>query len=152
MTERVLIYTDGGCRGNPGIGGWGALLLFKGRELELKGAERDTTNNRMELTATISALNALKRSCMVDLYTDSVYVKDGITKWMDNWLQNNWKNSQGKPVKNKDLWLLLNEAIERHDIDWHWVKGHAGEAGNERADQLANEAMDELINNEQPLA
>ena len=141
MGERVEIYTDGACSGNPGPGGWGALLRLGEKEKELCGGEAETTNNRMELTAAIEALNALKRACEIDLYTDSQYVKGGVTGWMHNWKRNGWKTAAKKPVKNEDLWRNLDEALQRHDIKWHWVKGHAGHEGNERADQLANKGM-----------
>ncbi len=141
MGERVEIYTDGACSGNPGPGGWGALLRLGEKEKEMCGGEAETTNNRMELTAAIEALNALKRACEIDLYTDSQYVKGGVTGWMHNWKRNGWKTAAKKPVKNEDLWRILDEAIQRHDIKWHWVKGHAGHEGNERADQLANKGM-----------
>ncbi len=145
MTEKtVTIYTDGACSGNPGPGGWGALLESDGKSKELCGGEVDTTNNRMELTAAIKALEALKRSSRISLHTDSTYVKDGITKWMVNWKKNGWKTAAKKPVKNQDLWVLLDEAISRHQIDWHWVKGHAGNPGNEKADDLANQGMDQV--------
>ena len=140
--EKITIYTDGACSGNPGPGGWGALLEYKDTSKELCGGEPDTTNNRMELTAAIQALEALKRPSRIDLHTDSTYVKDGITKWMANWKKNGWKTAAKKPVKNQDLWMLLDKAITRHDIDWHWVKGHAGHPGNEKADALANQGMD----------
>lgn len=145
MTEKtVTIYTDGACSGNPGPGGWGALLESDGKSKELCGGEVDTTNNRMELTAAIKALEALKRSSRISLHTDSTYVKDGITKWMVNWKKNGWKTAAKKPVKNQDLWVLLDEAISRHQIDWHWVKGHAGNPGNEKADDLANQGMNQV--------
>jgi len=140
----VEIYTDGGCRGNPGIGGWGAVLQSGKHKKTLKGHAHNTTNNRMEMTAAIEALNSLKRSCNVILHTDSTYVRNGITQWLPNWKRNNWKTAAKKPVKNADLWQALDAASERHQIDWRWVKGHAGVPGNELADQLANEAMDEL--------
>ncbi|QBZ82950.1 Ribonuclease HI [Hydrogenovibrio crunogenus] len=142
--QEVELFTDGGCRGNPGPGGWGALLRFAGVEKELKGAEMDTTNNRMELTAAIEGLKALKRPCKVTLTTDSQYVKNGITQWMTNWKKNNWKTAAKKPVKNKDLWQALDEALQPHDVSWAWVKGHSGHDENERVDELANQAMDEL--------
>lgn len=142
--SHVIIYTDGGCRGNPGPGGWGALLRCGEHIREMKGSEPDTTNNRMELTAAIEALNALNRRCKVELWTDSEYVRNGITKWIHNWVKRGWKTASKAPVKNADLWQRLLDACERHDIEWHWVKGHAGHEGNERADQLANDAMDEL--------
>ncbi|MFN4010291.1 MAG: ribonuclease HI [Pannonibacter sp.] len=139
--ERVVIYTDGACSGNPGPGGWGAILRFGPHERELNGGAADTTNNRMELMAAIEALNALKRPCTVDLYTDSVYVRDGITKWLFNWKRNNWRTADKKPVKNAELWQALDEAQRRHEISWHWVKGHAGHPENERADELARLGM-----------
>ncbi len=138
---RVTIYTDGACSGNPGPGGWGAILSWKGNVRELKGGEKDTTNNRMELMAAISALEALKRSCAVDLYTDSQYVKGGITGWIHGWKRNGWKTADKKPVKNAELWQQLDAAVARHQVEWHWVKGHAGQAENERADELAREGM-----------
>ena len=143
MTSRksVVIYTDGACSGNPGPGGWGAILVHGDREKELKGGEAETTNNRMELTAAIEALNALKGGCSVDLHTDSNYLKDGITSWIKNWKRNGWRTANKKPVKNADLWERLEAARERHDVRWHWVKGHAGHPENERADALAREGM-----------
>jgi ribonuclease HI len=140
----VEIYTDGACRGNPGPGGWGAILRFGDREKEIKGAEPHTTNNRMELTAAIQALAALTRGCEVVLYTDSQYVRKGILEWMPNWKLRDWHTADKKPVKNVDLWQALDHEIARHKIEWHWVKGHAGVPGNERADQLANQAIDEM--------
>ena len=145
MTEAVEIFTDGGCRGNPGVGGWGAVLRYRGKEKELQGAETETTNNRMELLAAISALDTLTRSCVVQLTTDSQYVKKGITEWLPQWKKRDWRNAAGKPVKNQDLWQRLDEAAQRHEVHWHWVKGHAGHPENERADELANAAMDLLI-------
>lgn len=139
-----MIYTDGACKGNPGIGGWGAWLRAGEHEKELCGGEHDTTNNRMELTATIRALETLNVPCTVDIYTDSVYVRDGVTKWMSNWKRNNWRTASKQPVKNKDLWQALDEAIGQHEVDWHWVKGHSGNQGNERADQLANQGIEQL--------
>jgi ribonuclease HI len=139
--EHVQIFTDGACSGNPGPGGWGALLRSGGREKELKGGEALTTNNRMELMAAISALEALKRSCSVDLYTDSNYLRDGITKWIHSWRRNGWRTAEKKPVKNAELWQRLDQALARHRIQWHWVRGHAGHAENERADALAREGM-----------
>jgi ribonuclease HI len=139
---RVRIYTDGACKGNPGPGGWGALLHFDGREKELCGGEPDTTNNRMELTAVIRALEALKRSCEIDLYTDSRYVQKGISEWIVSWKRRGWKTADKKPVKNVDLWLELDRLVDAHAIRWHWVKGHAGHAENERADQLANRGIE----------
>jgi ribonuclease HI len=141
----VEIYTDGACRGNPGPGGWGAILRSGDREKELKGAEALTTNNRMELTAAIQALAALNRACNVVLYTDSQYVRKGILEWMPQWKLRDWRTADKKLVKNVDLWQALEREIGRHKIEWHWVKGHAGVPGNERADQLANEAIDEML-------
>jgi len=140
----VTIYTDGACRGNPGPGGWGAVLIFGEHEKELSGSEPQTTNNRMELTAAIRALAALKKPCDVTLYTDSTYVRSGILEWLPQWKQREWRTADRKPVKNVDLWQALEREIERHRIEWHWVRGHAGNEGNERADRLANEAIDEL--------
>ncbi|MDX1569103.1 MAG: ribonuclease HI [Xanthomonadales bacterium] len=137
----VDLYTDGACSGNPGPGGWGALLRFRGLEKELSGGDADTTNNRMELTAVIEGLNALKRPCRVRVYTDSMYVKNGITQWMGRWKANGWRTASKKPVKNRDLWQALDEAVSRHKVQWHWVKGHAGHPENERADALAREAV-----------
>ena len=145
--QKVTIYTDGGCRGNPGPGGWGAVLLFGDQEKEIYGYDPETTNNRMELMAAISALELLKRPCDIDLTTDSQYVRQGILEWMDGWKKRNWKNAAKKPVKNKDLWMRLDEAVQRHTIEWHWIKGHSGHEGNERADDLANRAMDEKQGN-----
>ena len=142
--KTVEVFTDGGCRGNPGPGGWGAVLRFGGHERELRGSEENTTNNRMELLAAISALEAITESCKVVLTTDSTYVKDGITRWIRNWKGNGWKTAAKKPVKNKDLWERLGAECLRHQVDWRWVKGHAGHPENERADGLANLAMDEL--------
>ncbi len=142
--KKVEIFTDGACRGNPGPGGWGALLRCGDVERELYGAELDTTNNRMELQAAIEALKALSRPCSVDLTTDSVYVRNGITTWLDNWKKKGWKTAARKPVKNVDLWQALDVENQRHQVRWHWVKGHSGHTENERADQLANRAIDEL--------
>jgi ribonuclease HI len=142
--SRVEIYTDGACRGNPGVGGWGALLRFRDRELELSGGEPATNNNRMELTAAIRALEALKRRCEVALYTDSQYVRQGITTWLADWKRRDWRTSDRKPVKNQDLWLQLDALAAKHDIAWHWVRGHTGHPENERADQLANRGIDEV--------
>lgn len=139
--NKVVIYTDGACSGNPGPGGWGAILRFGEHEKELKGGESETTNNRMELTAAIEALNALKRPCAIDLYTDSSYVRSGIQEWLEGWKRKNWRTSQNKPVKNADLWQALDEARDRHEVTWHWVKGHAGHPDNERADELARGGM-----------
>lgn len=142
--ERVRIFTDGACSGNPGPGGWGAILSYRGRRKELHGGAPDTTNNRMELTAAIRALEALKRPSAVDVYTDSQYVRGGITEWLAGWLKNGWKTSAKKPVKNADLWQELHHLTQRHDVDWHWVKGHAGHAENERADELARQGVAEV--------
>ncbi len=144
MTKVVEIYTDGACRGNPGPGGWGAVLIAGRHRKTLHGSDPETTNNRMELTAAIEALNALKGSRKVRLHTDSKYVMDGITSWMANWKKRDWKTTAKKPVKNKDLWQALDEAAERHDIDWVWVRGHVGNPGNEEADALANRGADEV--------
>ena len=144
MTTTIEIYTDGACRGNPGPGGWGALLIAGRHRKTMHGGEPDTTNNRMELTAAIEALNALKRPSTVALHTDSKYVMHGITEWMHNWKKRGWKTANRKPVKNQDLWMALDEAIARHDITWKWVKGHDGDPGNEEADRLANLGIDEL--------
>jgi ribonuclease HI len=138
---QVEIFTDGACSGNPGPGGWGALLRYGNSEKELSGGEAETTNNRMELAAAINALNALTRPCKIELYTDSVYVRDGITKWLQNWQRNGWRTAAKKPVKNADLWQALSEVVKTHDIDWHWVKGLAGHSENERADELARSGM-----------
>jgi ribonuclease HI len=138
---QVTIYTDGACRGNPGPGGWGALLKFGRHEKTLSGAERDTTNNRMELTAAVEALKALNQPCRVDFYTDSEYLRRGITEWLKNWKSRGWKTAGKKPVKNQDLWGALDEAIQPHQIEWHWVRGHAGQRENERVDQLARRAI-----------
>ena len=142
--KKVEIFTDGACRGNPGPGGWGALLRYGDVERELYGGAPDTTNNRMELQAAIEALKALSQRCSVDLTTDSVYVKNGITSWLAGWKTKGWKTSSRKPVKNVDLWQALDEENQRHDVRWHWVKGHNGHAENERADMLANLGIDEL--------
>ena len=137
MSNLIEIWTDGACSGNPGPGGWGAVLLAGEHRKELHGGEAETTNNRMELKAAIEALNALKKPSHVRLHTDSTYVKDGLTKWMHGWKRNGWKTAAKKPVKNRDLWQALDEACARHEIEWRWVKGHAGDEGNERADELA---------------
>jgi ribonuclease HI len=143
LTE-VEAWTDGACRGNPGPGGWGVLLRSGGRERELNGAEAQTTNNRMELTAAIRALEALRRPCVVDLYTDSQYVRGGITEWLPAWKRNGWRTASRQAVKNQDLWEALDLAAARHTVRWHWVKGHSGHPENDRADALANEAIDDL--------
>lgn len=137
-SQIVHIWTDGACKGNPGPGGWGALLRYGKTERELCGGEAHTTNNRMELLAAISALEALKRPCTVHLTTDSQYVRQGMLEWLSNWRKKNWRRADGKPVKNADLWARLDEAATRHDMHWHWIKGHAGHPENERADELAN--------------
>ena len=142
--KQVRAFTDGACSGNPGPGGWGAVLQFGDYERELHGGAKDTTNNRMELTAAIEALKALGEPCQISLTTDSTYVKDGITQWLDNWKRNGWKTSAKKPVKNQDLWQALDLESARHEIDWCWVKGHSGHPENERADRLANLGMDEV--------
>ncbi|WP_440994992.1 ribonuclease HI [Arhodomonas sp. SL1] len=142
--SRVEIYTDGACRGNPGPGGWGAVLRYGEHERELWGGEPETTNNRMELTAAIEALASLKRRCEVDLTTDSEYLRKGITEWLPNWKRRGWRTSARKPVKNADLWQRLDELAGEHTVHWHWVRGHTGHAENERADELANRGIDEL--------
>jgi len=142
--KHVEIFTDGACRGNPGPGGWGALLRYNGKERELYGGDPDTTNNRMELQAAIEALRALKEPCQVTLTTDSVYVKNGITSWLPGWKAKNWRTAAKKPVKNEDLWRALDEQNQRHEVRWEWVKGHSGHRENEIADQLANRGIDEL--------
>jgi ribonuclease HI len=141
---KVVIYTDGGCKPNPGPGGWGALLMYGDHAKELSGAERKTTNNQMELTAAIEALEALKEPCEVELYTDSQYLKNGITSWMANWKRNGWKTANKKPVKNRDLWVRLDEANAMHQVTWKWVKGHSDNEYNERVDQLATTARESL--------
>jgi ribonuclease HI len=139
----IQIWTDGACSGNPGPGGWGALLIAGKKRKEMYGGEADTTNNRMELMAAIESLNALKKPSLVTLHTDSTYVKDGLTKWIHGWKRNGWKTASKKPVKNKDLWQALEAACARHEIKWVWVKGHAGDAGNEKADELARQGAEE---------
>jgi len=139
--QRVTIHTDGACSGNPGPGGWGAILSFGEHKKELMGGEPHTTNNRMELTAAIAALEALTRACTIDLYTDSEYLRNGITKWINGWKRNGWRTADRKPVKNVDLWKRLDQALQTHEVRWHWVKGHAGHAMNERADALAREGL-----------
>ena len=144
MSE-VVVYTDGACRGNPGPGGWGVLLKAGERERELSGGERDTTNNRMEMTAAIEALRALRRPCEVALFTDSEYLRKGITEWLPRWRERGWRTASRKPVKNADLWRVLDELAAQHSIDWHWVKGHSGDPGNERADALANQGLEQVL-------
>ncbi|WP_298282736.1 ribonuclease HI [Acidocella sp.] len=144
-SEQVEIWTDGGCKPNPGPGGWAAILKFKGAVRELSGGDADTTNNRMELTAAAEALEALTRPCKVALHTDSEYLKNGITRWMTGWVRKNWRSSTGDPVKNMDLWRRILDAAKPHEIDWRWVRGHSGEPLNERADELATQARDELL-------
>jgi ribonuclease HI len=144
LTKTIEIYTDGACRGNPGPGGWGAVLIAGRHRRTLHGGEAETTNNRMELTAAIKALNALKGASRVTLHTDSKYVMDGINEWLANWKARGWKTAAKKPVKNQDLWMALDEATQRHEITWQWVKGHDGNPGNEAADELANLGIDEL--------
>ena len=146
MVSRVNIYTDGACRGNPGPGGWGVLLEYQGIEKELcGGTQESTTNNRMELLAAIHGIEALTKASDVSLYTDSIYVQKGITEWMTGWKKRNWMTASKKPVKNKDLWVRLDEALASHNVEWRWIKGHAGHPGNERADALANRGIDSLI-------
>jgi len=144
LKKNVQIYTDGACRGNPGIGGWGASLSYNGTHKEIYGGEPETTNNRMELTAVIEALKALKQPSDLTIYSDSKYVLSGINEWMPNWKKRNWKTASRKPVKNVDLWQLLDAQIQPHTIEWVWVKGHSGNLGNERADELANMGIDSL--------
>ncbi|AEB58250.1 ribonuclease HI [Ectopseudomonas mendocina] len=143
-TDEVVIYTDGACKGNPGPGGWGALLVYKGVEKELWGGDPNTTNNRMELMAAIAGLIALTRPCSVKLVTDSQYVMKGIQEWLPNWKKRGWKTASKEPVKNADLWQKLDEEVNRHQVSWQWVRGHTGHPGNERADQLANRGVDEV--------
>ena len=152
MTKNVEVFTDGACSGNPGPGGWGAILRFGATVKELKGGEALTTNNRMELTAAIEALNALKRPCTVELYTDSNYVKDGISGWIEGWKRNGWRTAAKQPVKNAELWQALDEARKRHKVTWHWVRGHAGHPENERADELARMGMAPFKPKKNPLA
>ena len=140
----VEAFTDGACKGNPGPGGWGVLLRMDNQSREIFGGEGATTNNRMELTAAIEALAALKEACTVELTTDSTYVKDGVTRWMENWERNGWRTAAKKPVKNQDLWQALKAQVARHEVNWHWVKGHSGHPGNELADMLANKGIAEL--------
>lgn len=143
--KKVELFTDGACRGNPGPGGWGAVLRYQDKEKTLSGAELLTTNNRMELTAAIMGIAALKEGCHVVLTTDSEYVKKGVTEWISKWKRNGWRNSQKEPVKNQDLWQRLDQELESHKVEWHWVKGHSGHRENEMADELANIAIDELL-------
>jgi ribonuclease HI len=150
MSRKVTIFTDGACSGNPGPGGYGAILLYGGHRKELKGGESRTTNNRMELMAAISALEALKRPCEVELHTDSQYLRLGITQWLAGWKRNGWRTAEKKPVKNAELWLRLEEAAQRHHVDWRWVKGHAGHDENERADELAREGLREAREEARP--
>ena len=145
MSKKIIIFTDGACRGNPGPGGWGALLRHDTTEKELYGAETLTTNNRMELLAAIEALRALKQASQVDLWTDSQYVQKGITEWMTNWKLRGWKTAKREPVKNVDLWQALDAEVVKHNVSWHWVKGHSGHIDNDRVDALANYAIDELL-------
>ena len=146
MTEEIIeIFTDGACKGNPGVGGWGALLRTKGKEREMYGGEAHTTNNRMELMGAISALEVLSRPCHIRLHTDSKYVQQGISEWVHGWKQRGWKTSAKQPVKNEDLWRRLDEAAGRHKIEWVWVKGHAGHPENERADVLANRGVEDVL-------
>jgi ribonuclease HI len=144
MSDRVEIFTDGACRGNPGPGGWGVVMRFKGKEKQLYGGEKETTNNRMELKAVIMAMEQLTRTAAVRVTTDSKYVKQGITEWIHNWKRNGWRTSAKKPVKNSDLWRELDELVSEHDVVWDWVKGHSGHPDNELADTLANRGIDEL--------
>ena len=144
--HRVRIHTDGACSGNPGPGGWGAILAWNDHERELKGGEPHTTNNRMELTAAIAALDALKRPCTVDLFTDSQYLRSGITTWITTWKRNGWRTAERKPVKNVDLWQRLDQLLTQHEVHWHWVKGHSGHDLNERADRLARKGLADLRN------
>jgi ribonuclease HI len=143
--KEVIIYTDGACRGNPGPGGWGALIKFESIEKEIFGGQKDTTNNQMELSAAIEGLVFLKEPCSVELFTDSKYVMDGITQWIANWKKNNWRTAAKKDVKNKELWQKLDQLISYHQVQWHWVKGHSGDIGNETADLLANKGIDSIL-------
>ena len=143
--KQVIIYTDGACRGNPGPGGWGALIRFDNVEKEIFGGQANTTNNQMELSAAIEGLSILTEPCNVELFTDSKYVMDGITQWIQNWKKNNWRTAAKKDVKNKELWQKLDQLIAQHQVQWHWVKGHSGDAGNEAADLLANKGIDSIL-------
>jgi len=143
--KQVIMYTDGACRGNPGPGGWGAYITYEGASKEIFGGKPDTTNNQMELSAAIEGLIALKEPCAIDLFTDSKYVMDGITQWIHNWKKNNWRTAAKKDVKNKELWQQLDELITFHQVQWHWVKGHSGDEGNEMADLLANKGIDSIL-------
>ena len=143
--KQVIIYTDGACRGNPGPGGWGALVRFDNVEKEIFGGQANTTNNQMELSAAIEGLSILTEPCNVELFTDSKYVMDGITQWIQKWKKNNWRTAAKKDVKNKELWQKLDQLITQHQVQWHWVKGHSGDAGNEAADLLANKGIDSII-------
>lgn len=145
LNDSVIIYTDGACRGNPGPGGWGALLRFGAQQKTIRGFADHTTNNRMELQAAIAALNCLTKRCKVDLYTDSQYLQNGVSKWLAVWKKNNWRTADKKTVKNRDLWVSLDELSQQHQINWHWVRGHCGDVDNEHADQLANQAINENI-------
>jgi ribonuclease HI len=144
--KKIKIFTDGACRGNPGPGGWGVLLRYDEHEKQLLGSEKETTNNRMELMAAIKALESLKQKCIIDLYTDSQYVQKGIIEWLPQWKQRNWKKADKKPVKNADLWQKLDELQTKHEITWHWVKGHSGHIENDLVDALANQAIDQFLN------
>ena len=143
--KKVFLFTDGACRGNPGPGGWGVLLRFSEQEKELNGAEAHTTNNRMELMAAIAGLSALKEKCVVEITTDSQYVRNGITKWVSGWKKRHWKTANNQPVKNQDLWEQLDAAAAKHEVTWHWVRGHTGHPENELADALANRAIDQML-------
>ena len=143
--KQVIIYTDGACRGNPGPGGWGALIKYDSVEKTIFGGQANTTNNQMELSAAIEGLAVLKEPCNVELFTDSKYVMDGITQWIQNWKKNNWRTAAKKDVKNKELWQKLDQLISQHQVQWHWVKGHSGDVGNETADLLANKGIDSIL-------
>lgn len=142
--KKLTLYTDGACSGNPGPGGWACILIYGGHEKELSGGAAETTNNRMEMTAALEGLKALKRPCKVEFYTDSNYLKDGVTQWLAGWKKRGWKTATKKPVKNQDIWEQLDQVIQNHQIEWHWVKGHAGDEYNERCDELAREALEEF--------